>query len=208
MSWAITATIGVTAYGAMSQASQQAGQAAYSRKQAAYNDKMNAQRAKTQGIAVDTNTLRAKTEYTTALDGVENQAHEAAAQARVAGAALNVGAGSYDTVLNTFAKKTNQAEGGMLQNLVAELVGNKNQRQDIADSATAGMSTGTQRGPSAMGTILGGVANYFSSVNGLKQAFGGSGNSSSSVSSASFQSVDNTFLSTNSTNFGAKAFTE
>lgn len=172
MSWAITATVAATAYGAMNQYAAGSAQAAYSKEQAAYNDKQNAKRAKTQGIALDTNILRARTEATATLEGIENQANEAQAQARVAGAAMGIGKGSYDTVLHTFAKKQNQAESSTLQNLVAELVSSKLQRQDIADSATAGMSTGTQRGPSAFGAILSGAANYFTSSYGLQNAFG------------------------------------
>ena len=188
MSWAITATVATTAYGAMNQYAAGAAQGAYSRKQAAYNDKMNAQRARNQGIAIDTNTLRARTEATVALDGIENQSNEAQAQARVAGAAIGAGAGSYDTVLNTFAKKTNQAEGSTIQALVSELVNNKLSRQQVADQATAGQSTQTNSGPSAFGAILGGVANYFSSTNGLAQAFGGSS------AKAATQSISNDFM--------------
>jgi hypothetical protein len=190
MSWAITATVGVTAYGAMNQYAAGSASAAYSKKQAAYNDKMNAKRAREQGIAIDTNTLRARTEATVALDAIENQSNEAQAQARVAGAAMGIGAGSYDTVLNTFAKKTNQAEGSTIQSLVSELVNNKLQRQQVADQATTGQSTGTQAGPSAMGAILGGVANYFSSTNGLAQAFGGG----SSSAHAATQEISNNFM--------------
>lgn len=187
MSWGITSTVAATAYGAMQSHAAGSAQAAYSKKQAAYNDKMNAKRAKTQGSAIDTNTLRARTETAVALAAIENQSNEAQSQARVAGAAMGVGVGSYDTVLNTFAKKTNQAEGSTMQSLVAELVNNKLQRQDVADQATAGQSTGTQRGPSALGSIVGGIANYFSSTQGLQQAFGGGSSGGQTVSTATMR---------------------
>ncbi len=172
MCWALGLSIASAAYGAMNQYAAGSAQAAYSKKQAAYNDKMNAKRAKMQGVAIDTNTLRARTEATVALQGIDNQGNEAAAMARVQGAALGIGKGSYDTVLNTFAKKQNQAEGNVIQSLVSELVSNKLQREEVALAATAGQSSSTQRAPSAFGAILNGAANYFSSTYGLRDALG------------------------------------
>lgn len=186
--WGLVISAASAALGAMQQHAAGSAQAAYSKKQAAYNDKMNLKRARTAGVAIDTNTLRARTEAAITLQGIDNQANEAKAMARVQGATLGIGTGSYDTVLNTFAKKQNQAEGATMMGLVSELVANKLQREDVAVQATAGMSTSTQRAPSAFGSILNGAANYFSSTYGLSNAFGSWGSSSDSAGS---QSVSN-----------------
>jgi hypothetical protein len=181
MSWAITATVASTAYGAIQANGQASASASFSKAQSRYNDAQNAKRARVQGVAVDTNTLRARTEATATLQGITSSANEAAAQSQVAGAALNIGAGTYDTVLNTFAKKTNQAESSTMMQLVSELVGNKLQREDIAVQATAGQSVDTSKGaPSAFGAILSGVGSYFTQTNGLKNAFGSWGSTPAS----------------------------
>lgn len=164
-------SIASTALGAINSYGQASASAAYTKKQAKWNDKMNAQRAKIQGIAVDTNVLRARTEATAALEGIQSSANEAVSQARVAAAANNVGAGSYDTVLNSFARKENQAEGNTISQLVAELVGAKLQREQIAMAATAGQSVDTSAKPSAFGYAASAAADYFKSTYGLKNAF-------------------------------------
>lgn len=169
-------TVASTALGMMSSYNQGAASAKYQRKQAAWNDKQNLKRARSQGSALDTNIVRARTEVAATMGAIENSEKEAVAQARVAAAAGNMGAGSYDTVLNTFAKKRNQAEGNTVQMLVAELVQDKLKRNDIAIQATSSMSTGTAEAPSLLGTLALGAADYFQATYGLKGSggFGGS----------------------------------
>lgn len=192
----IWASLGMAALGAISSYNQQAGAASFSKAQTRWNNMMNLRRARQQGMALDTNLVRARTEATVALQAIDNSSKEAAAQAKVAQAAAGLGKGSADTILNSFAKKANQAEGNTMQQLVAELVTNKMQRDEVGIAATAGQSVDTAARPSAFGAIAGGVANYFTQTYGLKGAWSLGGGSSTAPSAGS-QDVSSSFSFSN-----------
>lgn len=175
-------SIGSTALGIIGSHNAASASAKYQRAQQAWNDKQNLKRARVQGMALDTNMVRARTETAVALQGIQSSEKEAVANSRVAAAAANMGAGSYDTLLNTFARKSNQAEGNTIQQLVAELVQDQISRQDIAVQATAGMSSNVPRGPSVLASVLNGATDYFKSTYGLKGAFDFGGSSGGNVS--------------------------
>lgn len=176
--------LGVTALGALSSYNQAAGAASYSKAYTAWQNQNNARRARMQGQALDTNIVRARTETAAAIQSVESSAKEAAAQARVAQAAAGLGKGSADTLLSTFARKQNQAEGNIIQQLVAELVNSNQQRQEIGMAATMNQAVDTSYKPNILGSALGAAQNYFQMTYGLKDAFslGGSSGGSSQLS--------------------------
>lgn len=171
--------LGVTAFGALQNYNQASGAAAFSKAQVAWQNKVNLQRSRLQGQALDTNIVRARTETAAALQSLDNSANEAAAQARVAQAAAGVGKGSADTLLSTFARKRNQAEGNIIQQLIAEMASNNQQRQEIGLAATMNQAVNGSARPSLIGAALGAATDYFKMTYGLKDAFslGGSSNS-------------------------------
>lgn len=179
--------LGVTALSAMQSYNQAAGQAAFTKAQVAWQNKQNLMRLRLQGQALDTNIVRARTETATALQTVSSSAHEAAAQARVAQAAASMGTGSADTLLNSFARKQNQAEGNIIQQLVSELASDVQKRDEIGITATANQAIDTSYKPSLLGSALGAAQDYFKMTYGLKDAFtlgGGSGSSTGTAPSA------------------------
>lgn len=187
--------VGISAVSAIDGAvgQYQAGKAnaAFSKKQAAYNDKQNLKSARIQGVQLDTNLVRSRVEALDAINSIESNANEAEAMARVQGAAAGNLGGSFDTVLNSFARKKNKAESNVIETLVSSLVTDKLQRQQVGIMATQGQSVVNGSSPSLFGAIAGGVGNFFSMTKGLSfgNAFssssGGNGYTASEMNNAS-----------------------
>lgn len=175
MAWQTTAAlVGFQAFSSLLGFNAASENASFIRKQQAWQDKITKQSVKLQGVALDTNVVRARTEAADAMMTIETSSAEAAASARVQGAAAGVlPGGSYDTVLNSFARKENKAKSTVIQQLVSQLVTDKVQRQQLAFSATAGLNTTRTPAPSAAGFAMTGVANFFQQTAGLDLGLGG-----------------------------------
>jgi hypothetical protein len=177
-----------TISGALGARSAAKAQEKFQRKQAEYNYKQGVKSSRIQGMHLDTNIVRSRIETQDALVTIEGQAAEAEAMARVQGAAAGQVGGSYETVLNSFARKTNKAESNVTQQLIASLVDDKLTREQVGIQATNGQSV-VQGGstPSMFGAILGGLGNFFSQTQGLSfgNLFGGSGGGNGMTASES-----------------------
>lgn len=192
MSWIATGFSAVMAVdGAMQGYQSGKANAAFNKKQAAYNDKQNLKSSRIQGVQLDTNIVRSRVEAFEASEAVSSQGAEAEALARVQGAAAGNIGGTYDTVINSFARKQNKAQGNIIQELVAGLVGDKLQREQVGIQATNGQSVVNGSSPSAFGTMLGGVGNFFSMTKGVdfgglfKSSGSGTGYTASEMNNAS-----------------------
>lgn len=162
----------------------------YNKKQARWNDRNNQLNVSMTSTVLDTNILRARTEATDALTSLQVQQAEASAYARVQqGAAGVLGGGSYDTILNSFARKANEQGSNILEQLTSALVGDKLQRAQAAFQATTQMNTTKFNNPSAAGYAAGAAVNFFSSTYGVDWG-GGSGSGGNQIISPGDRSMN------------------
>lgn len=176
--WSMIAMAGLSAVQASAQYGAASAATKAGRQQAAWNDRNNRKSLAMTSTVIDTNVLRARTEATDQIQEISRNVAEASAYARVQAAATGIvqgSGGSYDTVLNSFARKGNEQTSNVLETLTANLVEAKLSRMQAALQATSQQSTTRYNSPSAAGYAIAGAENFFTSTYGLWGSSSGGG---------------------------------